>query len=93
MVDAFLAEGARVAVLERDAAKCEAFGRAPRVPVDRRATPRRRRRTGARRCRRGRFGGLDVLVNCVGIFDFYRSIADLDADVLDVAFDEMFAST
>ena len=29
------------------------------------------------------FGGLDVLVNCVGVFDFYRGIADIDADELD----------
>ena len=37
----------------------------------------------------GAFGGLDVLVNCVGIFDFYRGLADL-GDELDEAFDEMF---
>jgi NAD(P)-dependent dehydrogenase (short-subunit alcohol dehydrogenase family) len=39
----------------------------------------------------GAFGGLDVLVNCVGIFDFYRGIADIDDDQLDSAFDEIFA--
>ena len=32
-----------------------------------------------------RFGGLDVLVNCVGIFDFYRGLADLDDKQLDAA--------
>jgi NADP-dependent 3-hydroxy acid dehydrogenase YdfG len=37
------------------------------------------------------FGGLDVLVNCVGIFDFYRGLADIADDQLDAAFDEMFA--
>ena len=37
------------------------------------------------------FGGLDVLVNCVGIFDFYRGLADLPDEVFDAAFDEMFA--
>jgi NAD(P)-dependent dehydrogenase (short-subunit alcohol dehydrogenase family) len=37
------------------------------------------------------FGGLDVLVNCVGIFDFYRGLADIPGDQLDAAFDEMFA--
>ncbi len=37
------------------------------------------------------FGGLDVLVNCVGIFDFYRGLADIDDDQFDAAFDEMFA--
>src|SRR6266849_8660789 len=37
------------------------------------------------------FGGLDVLVNCVGIFDFYRGLSDLGDDQLDAAFDEIFA--
>ena len=37
------------------------------------------------------YGGLDVLVNCVGIFDFYRALDDIDADLLDEAFDEMFS--
>jgi NAD(P)-dependent dehydrogenase (short-subunit alcohol dehydrogenase family) len=37
------------------------------------------------------FGGLDILVNCVGIFDFYRGLADIPEDQLDAAFDEMFA--
>ncbi len=26
------------------------------------------------------FGGLDTLVNCVGVFDFYRGMGDIDAD-------------
>ncbi len=39
----------------------------------------------------GAFGGLDVLVNCVGIFDFYRGLADIGDDELDPAFDEIFA--
>ena len=43
------------------------------------------------RGRHGSFGGLDVLVNCVGIFDFYRGLTDLPDDQLDAAFDEMFA--
>jgi NAD(P)-dependent dehydrogenase (short-subunit alcohol dehydrogenase family) len=36
------------------------------------------------------FGGLDVLVNCVGIFDFYRGLADLDDVQLSAGFDEIF---
>ena len=39
----------------------------------------------------GAFGGLDVLVNCVGIFDFYRGLADIGDDELGAAFDEIFA--
>ena len=37
------------------------------------------------------FGGLDVLVSCVGIFDFYRGLAELDDEQLDDGFDEIFA--
>jgi NAD(P)-dependent dehydrogenase (short-subunit alcohol dehydrogenase family) len=91
VVDAFLAEGARVAVLERDPEKTAALARAhPSVVTT----------LGDGSCRIPNdlavaatveaFGGLDILVNCVGVFDFYRSIEDLDADLLDDAFDEIF---
>jgi NAD(P)-dependent dehydrogenase (short-subunit alcohol dehydrogenase family) len=91
VVDAFLAEGARVAVLERDVEKSKALAEAlPEVPVtvgD--ATVRAANEEAVARAVAA-FGGLDVLVSCVGIFDYYRSLEDLDADVLDTAFDEMF---
>jgi phthalate 3,4-cis-dihydrodiol dehydrogenase len=32
-----------------------------------------------------------VLVNCVGIFDFYRGLGELDVEILDEAFHEMFS--
>jgi NAD(P)-dependent dehydrogenase (short-subunit alcohol dehydrogenase family) len=35
-------------------------------------------------------GGLDILVNCVGVFDFYQGVTDIDGDDLSTAFDEMF---
>ena len=92
VVDAFLSEGAQVAVLEKDAAKCQALSDAlPEVPVvvgD--ATTRAANEAAVTRANQ-EFGGLDVLVNCVGIFDFYRGIAELDPDQLDDAFTEMFA--
>jgi NAD(P)-dependent dehydrogenase (short-subunit alcohol dehydrogenase family) len=37
-----------------------------------------------------RHGGLDVLVNCVGVFDFYRRLDDLDDAQIEGAFDELF---
>jgi phthalate 3,4-cis-dihydrodiol dehydrogenase len=37
-----------------------------------------------------RHGGLDILVNCVGVFDFTRGIADIDGAALPSAFDEIF---
>lgn len=91
VVDAFLAEGARVAVLERDTDKAAALARAhPAVPVTVGDATTRRDNDRAVATAVSAFGGLDALVNCVGMFDFYRSIVDLDADVLDGAFDEMF---
>ncbi|MEV6903364.1 3-(cis-5,6-dihydroxycyclohexa-1,3-dien-1-yl)propanoate dehydrogenase [Amycolatopsis sp. NPDC051372] len=91
VVDAFLAEGARVAVLERDAAKAAALeAEVPDVRVTVGDATTRAANDTAVAAAVAAFGGLDVLVNCVGVFDFYRSIEDLDADVLDDAFDEMF---
>ncbi|QYN22031.1 3-(cis-5,6-dihydroxycyclohexa-1,3-dien-1-yl)propanoate dehydrogenase [Amycolatopsis sp. DSM 110486] len=91
VVDAFRSEGARVAVLERDAAKAAALeAEVPDVPVTVGDATTRVANDSAVAAAVAAFGGLDVLVNCVGVFDFYRSIEDLDADVLDDAFDEMF---
>jgi NAD(P)-dependent dehydrogenase (short-subunit alcohol dehydrogenase family) len=92
VVDAFCAEGARVGALELDQAKaarltderpaCVVTRGDATVPADARA---------AVEAVTSSFGGLDVLVNCVGIFDFYRGLADIADDQLDAAFDEMFA--
>lgn len=91
VVDTFLAEGAQVAVLERDEDKSRALGEAlPQVPVTVGDATTREANDQAVAAAVAAFGGLDVLVNCVGVFDFYRSITDLDADLLDTAFDEIF---
>jgi NAD(P)-dependent dehydrogenase (short-subunit alcohol dehydrogenase family) len=89
VVDTFAAEGARVAVLERDAAKCAALpADVPSVVGD--ATTAAANEEAVDTAV-GAFGGLDVLVNCVGVFDFYRGLSELDAGILDRAFDEMYA--
>ena len=92
VLDAYLAEGARVAVLEVDAARCGQLSRevpgALVVPGD---------ATVAADCRRAveetvaALDGLDTLVHCAGIFDFYRGIEAIPDDALDAAFDELFA--
>jgi NAD(P)-dependent dehydrogenase (short-subunit alcohol dehydrogenase family) len=91
VLDAFAAEGAQVGALERDETKVARL--ADEVPgaVVRRgdATVMADARAAAGAVTDA-FGGLDVLVNCVGIFDFYRGLADLPEDQLDDAFDEMF---
>ena len=92
VVTAFLAEGARVAVLERDPAKVSALAaELPHVPVvaGDATVPADNRAAVTETV--GRFGALDVLVTCVGIFDFYRGLSDLGEDEIDAAFDEIFA--
>lgn len=91
VVDAFVAEGAQVAVLERDAGKCEKLcADLPGVPVVPGDATTREANEAAVAAAVEAYGGLDVLVNCVGIFDFYQGIGELAVDRLDDAFDEMF---
>lgn len=91
VVDAFRTEGAKVAVLERDRGKCEALRQeCPEVPVVEGDAIERAANERAVAAAVDAFGGLDTLINCVGIFDFYRGILDLDADELPAAFDEIF---
>jgi NAD(P)-dependent dehydrogenase (short-subunit alcohol dehydrogenase family) len=92
VLDAFLAEGASVAVLEIDAARCARVAAevpgAVVVPGD---------ASVAADCRHAvaetvaALGGLDILVHCAGIFDFYRGLEAIPDDDLGPAFDEIFA--
>jgi NAD(P)-dependent dehydrogenase (short-subunit alcohol dehydrogenase family) len=92
VVGAFLSEGAQVAVLEKDAAKCEALRKDhPDVPVVAGDATTRTANEAAVQATLEAFGTLDTLVNCVGIFDFYRGLGELDAGIIGEAFDEMFA--
>jgi NAD(P)-dependent dehydrogenase (short-subunit alcohol dehydrogenase family) len=92
VLDAFRSEGAQVAALELDEAKAGRLAaELPGCVVSRGdATALADARAAVRAVADG-FGGLDVLVNCVGIFDFYRGLADIADDQLDAAFDEVFA--
>jgi 2,3-dihydroxy-2,3-dihydrophenylpropionate dehydrogenase len=91
VVAAFGAEGANVAVLERDPSKCDALRQQlPNVPVIEGDATTREANDRAVAAAVDAFGGLDTLVNCVGVFDFYRGVDDIDADALPRAFDEMF---
>ncbi len=91
VLDAFSAEDAKVAVLERDHGKCERLRQElPDVPVVEGDAVTRDANDRAVAAAVDAFGGLDTLVNCVGVFDFYRGIGDIDAGDLSTAFDEMF---
>lgn len=91
VVDAFIGEGAKVVVLERDSGKCDTLRQQlPEVPVIDGDATTRAANDHAVAAAVETFAGLDTLVNCVGVFDFYRGITDIDADALSGAFDEMF---
>ena len=92
VLDAFVAEGAHVAALELDPAKCARLaGEVPGCVVSQGDSTSLADARAAAAAARDALGGIDVLVNCVGIFDFYRGLADLDDGELDVGFDEMFS--
>ena len=92
VLSAFASEGAQLAALELDQAKVARLAAdLPECVVTRGdATVLAEARAAVQAVTRS-FGGLDVLVNCVGIFDFYRGLTDLADDELDAAFDEMFS--
>lgn len=91
VVDAFRAEGAKVSALERDRDKCEKLRtELPGVPVIEGDAVTHEANERAVAATVDSYGGLDTLVNCVGVFDFYRGIGEVDADALAAAFDEMF---
>jgi len=88
---AFVAEGAHVAALELDPAKAAALAAdLPGCVVSSGDATSAADSRAAVRAACAAFGGLDVLVNCVGIFDFYRGLADLDDVQLGAGFDEIF---
>jgi NAD(P)-dependent dehydrogenase (short-subunit alcohol dehydrogenase family) len=91
VVDAFRAEGALVAVLERDQAKADALAAdLPDVPLTVGDAAGGEANERAAAAAVTAFGGLDILVSCVGVFDYYRGVEDLAGDTLDEAFDEIF---
>ncbi len=91
VLDAYLAEGASAVVLELDPAKCEQLRAAwPDMPVvqgDAASVSDVARAVHA--CAQ-RWGALDVLVNCAGVFDFYRPLGEIDTQALPDAFDEVY---
>jgi NAD(P)-dependent dehydrogenase (short-subunit alcohol dehydrogenase family) len=90
VLDAFETEGAHVAVLERDPDKCASLRAVPdRTVVHGDATSADDVRRALGECERS-WGGLDVLVNCVGVFDFYKSLGALPVEALPEAFTELY---
>lgn len=91
VVDAFLAEGACVSALDRDPEKCRSLSEAhPTVPTTVGDASTWEANAEAVERTIEAFDGLDVLVNCVGIFDYYRRLQDTDPHDIDAAFTETF---
>jgi NAD(P)-dependent dehydrogenase (short-subunit alcohol dehydrogenase family) len=92
VVSAFLEESAQVGVLEVDPAKSAALAADhDEVLVMTGDAVSSTTNQDAVAAVVGEYGGLDVLINCVGIFDFYQPLSEIDADALEDAFDEMFS--
>jgi len=91
-VEALVAHGASVGVLELDAAKCEALAKlAPEVfAIHGDATSIADNEALVAEALR-RHGRVDVAATFVGIFDLYTPLADIPADRFDAAFDEVFS--
>ena len=90
VVDAFQREEVIVTVLELDPEKCGALEQDGVTAIEGDAT----RRPDVERAVEAAVGtgaGLDVLINCVGLFDYHRGLADLSDDELSHGFDEAFA--
>lgn len=91
VVDAYVHAGARVVVLELDPEKCAEIARSqPTVCVIRGdACVLADCRAAIEACKDG-LGGLDLLVNCVGVFDFYRGLEAIDPESLPMALEEIY---
>jgi len=92
VVERFLEEGARLAVLDRSADRLGELASAHRgavvgIPGDVRSVADNQR--AIERCVK-EFGKLDCAIGNAGIWDYSASLDSLPADRIDTAFDEMF---
>jgi NAD(P)-dependent dehydrogenase (short-subunit alcohol dehydrogenase family) len=92
IVERFLTEGARVAVLEINAAKADQlrddFGDRVTITIGDATNLADNQRAVADVV--AEFGRLDVFIGNAGVWDFNTALATLPADAIDAAFDEVF---
>lgn len=91
VVETFVKEGAKVGVLERDEKKLEALNQLAGdiVAVQGDATTCLDNKRAVEQTV-ARFGRLDVLVTCVGVWDFNVTLQDFPEEKIDDAFNEIF---
>jgi phthalate 3,4-cis-dihydrodiol dehydrogenase len=88
---AYVEEGAKVVALELSADKCADLSRTlPGAEVIEGNACRRADVLQAAAACNAIARGLDVLVNCVGIFDFYKGLGEIEPDKLEPGFDDIF---
>jgi NAD(P)-dependent dehydrogenase (short-subunit alcohol dehydrogenase family) len=90
-VDAFLAEGASVAILELDESKCAALEGSGDILVHSGDATSSDDSEALVRDALARWGRIDAAACFVGIFDHYRRLEEISAAELTGAFDEIFA--
>ncbi len=93
IVERYIAEGANVCILDRDADAAHSLaarypGRAVASPGD---VTRFEDNAAAVAAAQESFGRLDVFIGNAGVFDFNRPLRKFDTDLLSPAFDELFA--
>ena len=90
VVDAFVDAGAGVSVLELDPAKSVALRSSAAESVTEGDATTRADVAAAVDATVTTLGGLDVLVHCVGLFDYYLGLDALTDDQLDAGFEEAY---
>ncbi len=87
--DAYRAAGAHVAALELDPVKAKDLTAVDGAPVVVGDATSRDDNDAAVAMAVNAFGGLDVVINCVGLFDYYLGMGDIDPVDFDAAFVEV----
>lgn len=91
VAERFVAEGASIVAVDVSEAKCaDLRSRMPSTLAVCADATRSADMRSAVDDAAASLGGLDILVNCVGIFDFYRKLEEIDERVLPEAFQELF---
>jgi NAD(P)-dependent dehydrogenase (short-subunit alcohol dehydrogenase family) len=90
VVDRYLKEGARVLAVDRDAGRLDALAAGHGCDVHAADVSDWAGAAGAVQAGIDRFGGLDVLVSCAGLYDQAVRLVDIPGDRLADAFDECF---
>ncbi len=93
LLERFLAEGAKVGVLEYSQEKADQLAQefGDQVVVTQGNVTEYHDNVAAVEATVAAFGGLDTFIGNAGVFDYFQSVNDLEGDNISAAFDELFA--